>query len=208
MSTRPPVAKVISGHMTHTRVRRVKGDPYEVTVDVGIFTEQPKKVTKHRPGRTFVEVLVWEGPEATGEPLAEWELPHELRYSLDEAARLAVAQTRFPAVSEETPPKVPYYHPDDPNCDHTEVTFTLVYRRAADDHQIRLSGRDARGKLQVVQRAIRNEVDQPVWLHVHRAAHGVREPWSDTMSMLFTINRLMEVKIEEVETVIEEDLGE
>lgn len=86
--------EVIHGHMTHTRVRREKGKPYEVTVFD--WHDQPiGTVTKHHPGRTFVEVLVWKGEEAAGEPVAEWEMPYQLRYDLDEAARLAVAQTRF-----------------------------------------------------------------------------------------------------------------
>jgi hypothetical protein len=72
MSSRPPRVEVIDGHMTRTRVRR-------------------------EPGRTFVEVIVWAGKEATGDPVAEWELPVQLRYDLDLAARQAVAQTCFPA---------------------------------------------------------------------------------------------------------------
>ena len=91
-----PIEKVIHGHLTRTRVRRESGPEYTVTVDVGIFEEKLETITKRKPGRTYVEVLVWEGPEAVGEPLAEWELPHSFRYSLDGAACLAVAQTHFP----------------------------------------------------------------------------------------------------------------
>jgi hypothetical protein len=100
--SRPPRVEVIDGHMTHTRVRRERGPEYEVYVDVGIFEEKLKMVKRRRPGREFVEVLVWTGEEATGEPLAEWELPVQLRYDLDAAARLAVAQTCFPAAEPES----------------------------------------------------------------------------------------------------------
>lgn len=100
MGSRPPRVEVIDGHMTHTRVRRERGKPYEETIYN--WNDQPVgSRTKHHPGREFVEVIVWQGEKATGDPVAEWELPVQLRYDLDLAARQAVAQTRFPAVENE-----------------------------------------------------------------------------------------------------------
>ena len=61
--------EVIKGHMTVTQGRRAQGVRY-------------------------VESIVYAGPEEEGEPVAEWEFPHQLR--LYEAAQLAVAQTEFP----------------------------------------------------------------------------------------------------------------
>lgn len=103
MSTRPPTVAVIDGHMTYTRTRREQGKPYTVTVDVGIISEKLRNITKHHPGRVFVEVLVWAGAEATGDPVAEWEMPFVYRYDHNAAARQAVAQTRFPAAEAESP---------------------------------------------------------------------------------------------------------
>lgn len=102
MSTRPPYSTVIDGHMMEVRVRRERGAPYQEPV-FDLWTDKMiGTVTKHHPGRTYVEAIVWQGEEATGEPLAEWELPYQLRYDLDGAARLAVAQTRFPAAEPES----------------------------------------------------------------------------------------------------------
>lgn len=197
--TQPPVKKIVDGHMTHTRVRRERGAPYEVTVDVGVFKEQLKKITKHHPGRTFVEVMVWEGPEATGEPLAEWELPYQLRYSLDEAARLAVAQTRFPAAEPE---------PGEP-ADEEDVTFVAVVEMKdinGEPYLMRYSGHDLAGRTRAIQRKIERGDEDPVWLRVHTSEHGVREPWSSIMPMMFRVPAIKELKIEVVETVIAEEV--
>lgn len=43
-----------------------------------------------------VEVLVYPGPVAEGEPVAEWVMPIQLRYALSDAAKMAVHQTKFP----------------------------------------------------------------------------------------------------------------
>lgn len=178
--------------MTRTRVRRKKAD--------------------HRPGYIYVEVEVWEGAEVTGEPYDVWELPYTFRYSLDAAARLAVRQTRWRTDSAEPAPAPAVlpegsWHPDDPEADQAEVTYTVEYQRAGDEAVVRLSGREKAGKLRAVAKAIETRTDQPVWLHVHRAGHGVREPWSDTMSMLFTIGRLRNIEIRQIDTVIEEVIG-
>lgn len=114
MSARPPTVTVIDGHMTHTRTRRERGDPYEITVDTGIFSEHLVKITKYRVGRIFVEVLVWAGTEATGDPVAEWEMPHVYRYDHDAAARQAVAQTTFPAA--------------EPNVDYPTLEAQVIER--------------------------------------------------------------------------------
>ena len=43
--------------------------------------------------RGYVEARVYSGPEADDNPISEWELPHQLRYSLYVAANLAESQT-------------------------------------------------------------------------------------------------------------------
>lgn len=180
--SRPPSELIFEGHLTRARVRRKKAD--------------------HRPGYIYVEVEVWEGSEATGEPYDVWELPYTFRYSLDAAARLAVRQTSWPDNPAEPAPA-----PEMPPADDVEVTFVMTYRRRGDGKLIRLSGRDRAEKIRAVDRAIRAGTDVPVWLHIHRADHGVREPWSETMSMLFTTPAIASIAIEEVDTVIEEEVG-
>lgn len=63
---KPRLAVVLDGRMVHVRVRR-----------------------------SFVEALVFASatPESTEEPIGEWELPLQLRYSLNQAAMIANAQT-------------------------------------------------------------------------------------------------------------------
>lgn len=88
--------EVINGRMTVTQVRRVKGKPYTVYIEQSSFSGKelpPKEITKHQPGRTFVEILVYAGAEEKGEPADEWEFPHTWRYDLSGAARQAEAQT-------------------------------------------------------------------------------------------------------------------
>lgn len=51
------------------------------------------RMVEVRRRRGYVEALVFEGPTAEGEPLAEWELPNQLRYHLEDCARIANAQT-------------------------------------------------------------------------------------------------------------------
>lgn len=88
--------EVVNGRMTVTQVRREKGKPYTVILeDAGYFGEPlpPREIVKHHPGRTFVEILVYAGPEAEGEPVGEWEFPHTWRYDLAGAARQAERQT-------------------------------------------------------------------------------------------------------------------
>jgi hypothetical protein len=80
--------EVIRGRMTVTQVRREKGEEYEAWVPVSIFSDRSKPVTKRHPGRTYVEVLVYSGPQETGEPI-EWEMPLGFRYELVQAARIA-----------------------------------------------------------------------------------------------------------------------
>jgi hypothetical protein len=63
--------EVIEGHLTITQARRTSEDGLHV------------------------EALVYAGETEEGEPVAEWVLPIQLRYALSDAARLAVAQTRF-----------------------------------------------------------------------------------------------------------------
>lgn len=60
--------KVIDGRMTHTRLCREKG-------------------------RQYMEVLVFAGEKAEGEPVGEWEMPVLPDY--DGAAATAVRQTKF-----------------------------------------------------------------------------------------------------------------
>jgi len=63
-SRKPDLARVVRGRMVHVYRRR-----------------------------GFVEALVYAGPVAEGEPLAEWEMPNQLRYNLDAVALTAEAQT-------------------------------------------------------------------------------------------------------------------
>lgn len=65
----------------------------------------PKKSPPHHAGvyngrlvevrrrRSYVECLVFAGETAEGEPVAEWEMPIQLRYDLRTAAQLAERQT-------------------------------------------------------------------------------------------------------------------
>lgn len=89
--------EVIDGHMTVTQVRRIPGAEYKVTEAVGLWGRETREVTKRHPGHLCVESLVYAGEKEEGEPVAEWELPHQLRYSLSDAAHLAVRQTKFDA---------------------------------------------------------------------------------------------------------------
>lgn len=61
--------EVIDGHMTVTQTRRTKNDGLHV------------------------ESLVYWGDKEEGRPVAEWVMPIQLRYTLSDAAHLAVAQT-------------------------------------------------------------------------------------------------------------------
>jgi hypothetical protein len=83
--------EVIDGRMTVTTTRR--------TVDDGLH----------------VESLVYEGDEAKGEPVAEWVFPFQMRYTLGDAARLAVRQTVFDTLPK--PKKVIKLQPA-PRVDH------------------------------------------------------------------------------------------
>lgn len=88
--------EIINGRMTVTRVRRIKGAEYKVTVDrENLFGKVvgTQEITKRKPGYDCVEVLVYDGPKAEGEPVGEWEMPIQLRYSLHDAALLAERQT-------------------------------------------------------------------------------------------------------------------
>lgn len=189
MSARPPVELTVEGHATRTRVRRKPTD------------------ARGRPGYIYVEVEVWEGPEATGEPYDVWELPHTLRYSLDDAALLAVRQTPWPVQPAAAVPPESWRPEGAPLKDQEEVTFVVEYTRKSDGAVVRLSGRDMIGKLRAVQAVLGQQIEQPVWLHVHRADHGVREPWSETITMCFTIGRMRSLSVEKVDTVIEETVG-
>jgi hypothetical protein len=46
-----------------------------------------------RPRRGYVEALVYPGENEKGDPVAEWEMPNQLRYDLDLVARQAALQT-------------------------------------------------------------------------------------------------------------------
>lgn len=183
--------KVINGHMTRTRTRL-------------------EKASGARPGRIFVEVLVWQGQEATGEPLAEWEMPHVYRYDHHAAARQAVAQTRFPAVTADTP-GVWVYPPTADEAEQWPREDFVIVRRKRDGTWERLSGHDYSGKLDVLQNAIRNGTvgDQAIWLKIHRDNAGTPvTPGSATMSMLFTVGAIAEVSRRTVTHVIEDKVPE
>jgi hypothetical protein len=60
---------VIDGHMTHTRLRRETGRGQ------------------------YLEVLVYAGEKAEGEPVGEWDMPVLIDY--DGVATIAVKQTKF-----------------------------------------------------------------------------------------------------------------
>lgn len=85
--------EVIDGHATVTQVRKSFGKEYTVEEEVpSIFgPTKYRKVTKRKPGYLYVSTEIYSGPKEEGEPVAEWELPVQLRYSLDDAAKLAVA---------------------------------------------------------------------------------------------------------------------
>lgn len=156
----------------------------------------------------YVQAEVWQGPEPTGEPVADWELPAALRYSPDVAASLAVRQTRWPVQPEGPDRRLEVWDYSDPECDHTPVTF-ILQRVRRDGRKELLSGRDALGKLDLLQKAIKNKVDQPVWLKIHRDDVGTPvNAESALMSMIFTVGKINKVLITPVYEVIEEILPE
>lgn len=63
---------------------------------------QARRFTKEEGGGLYVQSLVYGGPKAEGEPVAEWVLPIQLRYALSDAAHLAVRQTDFSEVVVDT----------------------------------------------------------------------------------------------------------
>jgi len=157
---------VISGHMTHSRTRLAKG-------------------TGHRPGYYYVEVLIWEGTEATGEPLGEWEMPKEYRYDHEGAARLAVAQQRFPAPGD----SVDY----------------VVTRRRLDGRQELLSGCDTRAHLMHVMALAKIASEEVVWLHVHSAEAGTPVTIAMvTRSMVFKAKNIISFDVGPVGLVVRE----
>lgn len=156
----------------------------------------------------YVQAEVWQGPEPTGEPVADWELPAALRYSPDAAASLAVRQTDWSTQPEGPDRRLEVWDYNDPGCDHTPVTF-ILQRTRRDGRKELLSGRDALGKLTILQKAVKNGVDQPVWLKVHRDDAGTPiNAESPLMSMIFTVGKIDRVLITPVYEVIEEILGE
>lgn len=190
MSTPRTTDKVINGHFTRTRNRLDKGR--------GKGT-----------GRVFVEVLVWQGKEATGEPLAEWEMPHVYRYDHDAAARQAVAQTRFPSAGEKTPDWV--YPPTADEAEQWPRETFVITREKRDGSFERLSGRDFSGKLDALEAAIGDPVlaRQAIWLKIHRDNAGTPVTGgSPTMSMLFTVEKITDVERVAVVRVIEEKVPE
>lgn len=177
--------EVIEGHFTRTRNRMRKGTPYtEMIYD---WNDNPtgQTITKHRPGYLYVEVLIWEGEEATGEPLGEWEMPHVYRYDHHGAAVLAVAQQTFPA-------------------DTDPVDYVLL-RRRYDGRLERLSGRDTLHLLRPVLAYVGTDSDSLAFLHIHRPDAGTPvTPGTPTMGMLFKIKNIHELKIMKVTKVVEE----
>lgn len=190
MSTPRVTKAVISGHMTHSRTRL-------------------EKSKGARPGRIFVEVLVYSGKEATGEPVAEWEMPHVYRYDHDAAARQAVAQTRFPAADADTP-GVWVFPPTADEAEQWPKESFVITREKRDGSFERLSGRDFSGKLDALEGAIANRLDdQAIWLKIHRDEVGTEvTPSSRTMSMLFTVGKITGVERTKVTHVIEEKVPE
>lgn len=65
--------EVVHGYMTVSRYRKA-----------------PKE--GNRPGYFYVEVLVYAGPEETGEPVLDWEMPKGFQYDLGLAADTVVRQ--------------------------------------------------------------------------------------------------------------------
>jgi hypothetical protein len=63
---------------------------------------QARRFPKDEGGGLYVQVLVYGGSKAEGEPVAEWVMPIQLRYALSDAAHLAVRQTDFSEVVVET----------------------------------------------------------------------------------------------------------
>lgn len=43
--------------------------------------------------RGYVQVVVYAGPEATGEAVGDWDMPNAFRYNLDSVVVVAEAQT-------------------------------------------------------------------------------------------------------------------
>lgn len=67
---------------------------------VSRYRKQPK--VGNKPGYYYVEVLVYGGPEKTGEPVLDWVMPKGFQYNLDLAARTVVEQnlSKLPPLTE------------------------------------------------------------------------------------------------------------
>jgi hypothetical protein len=155
----------------------------------------------------YVQAEVWEGPEPAGAPLGAWELPAELRCTPDVAASLAVRQTDWCTKPEAVDRRLELWDYEDPECDHTPVTFVLQ-RVRRDGRRELLSGRDARGKINILRKAVEHGVDQPVWLKIHQGRAGVEvNNRSPVVSMIFTVGRIDKITITPVYVIVEEILA-